>query len=341
MRAFPVAVAVLMASFAATAATPSAVAAFPADSVFATVRAHAVLGAAADWPAIETEFRSRLASASTEADSARAVVRVFERLGDVHSHLIVRGAGYGWWRPVDDSTLARLQPLVARGQSETGVTHTATLDGRWRYVRLSGIRAWGTELPAATQAVADSLCSGGKAAGVILDLRVNNGGQLSAMVAGLAAVFGDGEVGSSVDREGRVTRTFALAKGAFLMNGVEQARSRGRCGTSFRDLPVAVLLGPVTMSSGSITALLLRGRPRVRLFGEPTADGYTTGNDYFWFDANTSMNLATGVLRDRSGRAYPGAVAPDEAIVAPWDLDHPARDPVVQRAAKWLESGGK
>lgn len=328
-------------TFAAIAATPSACAAIAADSVFATVRAHDVHGATADWPAIETEFRSRLASATTEADSARAVVRVFERLGDVHSHLIVRGAGYAWWRPVDDSTLARLQPLVARGQSETGVTRTATLGGRWRYVRLSGIRAWGTELPAATQAVADSLCSGGKAAGLVLDLRVNNGGQLSAMVAGLAAVFGDGDVGSSVDRDGRVTRTFAVEGGAFLMSGVEQARSRARCGASFRDLPVAVLLGPVTLSSGSITALLLRGRPRVRLFGEPTADGYTTGNDFFWFDANTSMNLATGILRDRTGRAYPGAVEPDEVVVAPWDLDHPERDPVVQRAVKWLESGGR
>lgn len=328
-------------TFATLSATPSAVAAFVADSVFATVRAHDVHGAAADWPAIEAEFRSRLATASTEADSARAIVRVFERLGDVHSHLIVRGAGYAWWRPVDDSTLARLQPLVARGQSETGVTRTATLGGRWRYVRLSGIRAWGTELPAATQAVADSVCSGGEAAGVVLDLRVNNGGQLSAMVAGLAALFGDGDVGSSVDRDGRVTRTFAVKGGAFLMNGVEQARSRARCGASFRDLPVAVLVGPVTMSSGSITALMLRGRPHVRLFGEPTADGYTTGNDYFWFDANTSMNLATGVLRDRAGRAYPGAVTPDEVVVAPWDLDHPERDPVVQRAVKWLESGGK
>ena len=39
-------------TFAAIAATPSACAAIAADSVFATVRAHDVHGATADWPAI-------------------------------------------------------------------------------------------------------------------------------------------------------------------------------------------------------------------------------------------------------------------------------------------------
>lgn len=312
----------------------------PADSVLALVRAQSLHVTAASWPAIERACRSRLAAATTTHDSAQAIVGVFEALDDVHSRLVVRGRGYAWFRPMADSTLARLGPWVGRSQGESGLAATATLGGgRWRYLRVSGVTEWGDAAHVVTRAIESGACGGEDVRGVIVDLRLNSGGQLAPMLGGLAPLLGDGVVATSVNFAGEVTRTFALDSGTVLLDQMALTRGERRCDRS--RLPVAVLVGPVTISSGSITALSFRGRARTRLFGEPTASGYTTGNDWFPLGDDVALNLATGFFRDRDGREYRDAVAPDVFVRGVTDFDAPERDDVVRAALAWLEKLAK
>lgn len=317
-------------------ASRTAAAVIPADSVLALVRAQSVHVTAANWPAIDRACRSRLAAATTTQDSAQAIVGVFEALNDVHSRLVVRGRGYAWFRPMADSTLARLGPWVGRSQGESGLAATATLGGgRWRYLRVSGVTEWGDAAHAVTRAIESGACGGKDVRGVIVDLRLNSGGQLAPMLGGLAPLLGDGVVATSIDAAGAITRTFALDSGVVRLDGGELTRGVRTCDRT--RLPVAVLVGPVTLSSGSITALSFRGRPRTRLFGEPTASGYTTGNDWFALTGDVALNLATGVFRDRTGREYRDAVEPDVFVRGVTDFDAPERDDVVRAAIAWLE----
>ncbi len=332
-----------MALLGVTIATPSAGAAFPADSVFALVRERSVYATSANWPVIEGGWRTRLAAARSLADSAQTFVGVFEALGDPHSRLIVQGRGYAWWRPTEDSVLARLGPWVQLSSQEQALTaNVALAGGRWRYLRVGGVREWGDAMHAVTRAIEAAACEGSGTRGVIVDLRLNAGGQLAAMLGGLAPLLGDGVVATSVNAAGvagAVTRTFALDSGAVLLDGMVLTRGERRCDRS--RVPVAVLVGPVTISSGSITAIAFRGRARTRLFGEPTAAGYTTGNDWFPITDDVALNLATGFFRDRTGREYRDAVEPDVFVRGVTDFDAPERDDVVRAAMKWLEGGGK
>ena len=322
------------------AVAPATAAGFPVDTLFSLVRERSAYAANADWPTIERGLRSRLATARTTADSAQAFVGVFEALGDPHSRLVVQGRGYAWWRPLEDSTLARLTPWVQRGSQESGLAAEASLEGgRWRYVRMGGVREWGDAMHAVTGAIEAGACAGDGVRGVIVDLRLNSGGQLAAMLGGLAPLLGDGVVATSVNAAGVVTRTFALDSGAVLLDGAVLTRGERRCDRS--RLPVAVLVGPVTISSGSITALAFRGRARTRLLGEPTASGYTTGNDWLQVTDDVALNLATGFFRDRTGREYRDAVEPDVLVRGVTDFDDPARDDVVRAAVRWLEEQRK
>ncbi|MFN8588387.1 MAG: S41 family peptidase [Candidatus Eisenbacteria bacterium] len=337
MRSVPLALA-FACSFALAA--PAAAAPFPADSLFALVRARSVHAGHADWAAIERAWRTRLAAARTLADSAQTFVGVFESLGDPHSRLVVRGRGYAWWRQLDDSTLARLGPWVRRSSEERALAANATLGGgRWRYLRVGAVSEWGDAMHAVTRAIESGACAGDDVRGVIVDLRLNAGGQLAAMLGGLAPLLGDGLVATSVNGAGILTRTFALDSGAVRLDGDALTRGAGACDR--RRLPVAVLVGPVTISSGSITALAFRGRPHTRLFGEPTASGYTTGNDWLQVTDDVALNLATGFFRDRTGREYRDAVEPDVLVRGVTDFDDPARDDVVRAAVNWLEREAK
>lgn len=325
-----------------------ALAAIPADSLFQIIRARSVHRASADWARLDSSYRSGMADAKNERDSIRTVVRLFEALGDVHSQLLVDGRPYAHSPDYDVPTLARLRPLVQRSQRESGIARTTLLDGRWLYIRVPGISAWsGNRVNEAAQALSDSLCAraggaaGARIKGVIVDLRANSGGQLAAMAAGLGALLGDGEVGASVDAEGRRTRVFSLAAGEFSMNGVALAQATPRCPQSFATLPVAVIIGPATVSSGSITAMLFRGRPRTALIGEPTAAGYTTGNDWIPLGERVQLNLATEYNADRTGTVHRESVAPDIRVNGGDDFADLPHDPKVWRAMRWLNSAVK
>lgn len=333
---------------AALLAPAPAVAAIPADSLFQLIHARSVHRASADWARLDSSYRSGMAAAKNERDTVRTVVRLFEALGDVHSQLIVDGRAYAHSPDYDVPTLARLRPLVQRSQREAGIARTAVLDGRWLYVRVPGMSAWsGNRVNEASQALADSLCAraggaaGEKIKGVVLDLRANGGGNLAVMAAGLGSLLGDGPLGASLDAEGERTRVFAMAGGEFSMNGVAMARANSRCPASFATLPVAVIIGPATISSGSITAMLFRGRPRTALIGEPTAAGYTTGNDWIALNERVQLNLATEYNADRTGTVHRESVAPDIRVKGDDDFTDLPHDPKVWRAIRWLTAEAK
>ena len=108
------------------------------------------------------------------------------------------------------------------------------------------------------------------------------------------------------------------------------------CPTIRRDRPIAVLVGPVTMSSGQLAAIALRGDPRVRLFGESTADGYATSLQWHQVSARLALNLAEAQFADRTGHVHPGVVQPEVAVQGAWRFDALADDVVVQAAMRWL-----
>lgn len=152
----------------------------------------------------------------------------------------------------------------------------------------------------------------------VIDLRFNGGGNIWPMLLGFQPLLGDGVLTTSVIDGVIVSRAGLQADAAWLERGgtrsvqlsIEPAThslaSRGDAST-----PIAVLIGPWTMSSGELLALAFRGR--ARFFGAPTA-GLTTGNDHFFLSDGSVLNLPIDHMADRTGWAPRGRITPDQAV---------------------------
>lgn len=172
--------------------------------------------------------------------------------------------------------------------------------------------------------------------GWVVDLRLNQGGSYSPMIAGLGPILGDGVFGgwrSTDDQQSWVTYDEGLVSD----NGQQVASYADQPGAVLQhpNPPVAVLVGPMTASSGEVTTLAFVERPNARLFGEQTG-GYTTANAGYPLYDGSALALAEAAMMDRNGVTHMEGVEPDEIIPTEWETYGTDDDPVLRAAMEWL-----
>ena len=176
------------------------------------------------------------------------------------------------------------------------------------------------------------------ACGWIVDLRGNGGGDVWPMLIGVQPLLGSGTVGYFVAPSG--TREVVSLDPDVARDGAEvQARAVTPNHDDLSPMPVAVLTGPSTASSGEFIAIAFRGRPNTLSVGMPTSGRPTANADYRLSDG-AILNLTDAQDADRTGHVYPDAPIPPDKIVTTGALTQfgdPA-DPVVQAAESWLTS---
>jgi len=172
--------------------------------------------------------------------------------------------------------------------------------------------------------------------GWVVDLRRNTGGNLWPMLAGVGPLLGDGEVAASVYPDGRRVSVWYRDGLAGFGDHVQL-----RVNVSYRPhaaaLPVAVLLGPATASSGEVLAAAFRGRAGSRSFGASTR-GLSTGNRTFPLADGAMLVLTVAATSDRAGHVYTGPIEPDEPVAVATTLRVGAGDPALAAALAWLET---
>ena len=219
---------------------------------------------------------------SSQEDTIKALLAVLEMMGDVHSQITYRNRSYGNYPDFDAETLNILIPLVNRSNEEVGRIRTNLLDGNIGYIQVPGIQAWGAKVNEYAQMISDSICAlhDRKVKAYIIVLRLNGGGQLAAMLGGLNKILGDNYLGGGVDLAEKETQHFEIRASNFYLNDFQLTHIKNECYSDLSKIPAVVLIGPVTRSSGSITAVAFKGRANTYIIGEATADGYSTGNEY-------------------------------------------------------------
>lgn len=295
------------------------------DDALDAIREQALRSDRIDWRAAAAEARALAAGAVATGDTYAAIRYVLRLLNDSHSFL---------QSPSDREAAERTV-----SKSVSGVTLT-TVRGR----PLLSLPGFASMDPEAEQQFASriqrAIASADKPeCGLLLDLRGNSGGNMFPMLAGLAPLFADGEVGGLLTmRPDPVAWKFE--RGRFVSSGAGQSRravgvaepvARVGDGTT----PVAVLLGPATGSSGEAVAIAFIGRPHSRSFGAPTA-GLTTGNRPVRLADGAVLAITASVMQDRSGRQYGGKLTPDESIAMAASAS-PAEDAAVAAAIAWLD----
>lgn len=197
---------------------------------------------------------------------------------------------------------------------------------------MSGTEHEVTEYAATAQRLIRELDQHG-ASGWVVDLRRNGGGNMWPMLAGVGPLLGEGKLGvfTYPDREAVWTyRAGRALLGELLLAQVDDPYELRRPGP-----PVAVLTSRLTSSSGELTLLAFRGRPRTRSFGEPTS-GVPTANAERELSDGAMIYLTVAYGTDRVGRTYSGPVVPDQPLPVDWTRFGRRDDPVLHAALEWL-----
>ncbi len=171
--------------------------------------------------------------------------------------------------------------------------------------------------------------------GLILDFRLNLGGGGGQSDDGLALLF-DSEVYTMDCHLREVGSPDHLAMIPHPTLDAEYFKIRGDPATVY-DRPIAVLIGPGTVSAGDVQSKRLSFHPRVRTFGKPSNGAFTVSktedSDLRWY---ASMATGTEYLLD-TGRhlAHTGVPVDTEVWFSPADVAQ-GRDTVVEAALRWI-----
>ena len=161
------------------------------------------------------------------------------------------------------------------------------------------------------------------AAGVILDLRVNRGGDLAPMICALSPLLPDGPLLGVRYANGQMN-TMTLADGAFSGGSEMKVESFKMLET----IPIAILTDEWTGSSGEAVLLAFRGLENVRSFGSPAA-GYASTNTIFHLYDGTQIVLTVGAdVVLRTGEVFCEEPIPPDALTGSPEQD----------AAAWIRS---
>lgn len=296
------------------------------NEALAPMERHSLRRRQIDWVQFRADAVARLGAAQTPVEAYPAIDATVRALGDGHSRFF--------------------PPERAPGTTDQPPSVESIVSGRrfgdLAYVYLPG---FGGPNPVgradSTLAVVRALDGGEPApppCGWIVDLRLNSGGNMYPMLAGIGPVLGDGVAGRFVPPGGGSTPWYHAAGSAGVTGaGGERALVTATTPYTLRrpGVPVAVLHGEATASSGEAVAISFRGLPNARSFGTHTG-GLSTAVTGFRLSDGAFLTVATAVMRDRLGRDYGGPLAPDEPVPASGRPVPGEEDATVRAAQRWL-----
>lgn len=309
------------------------------DSLYTFIKSNSIYRNTIDWKPVDIAFQKSIRNALSLRDTMNCFVSVLDSLNDVHSQIYLNNQYYGNYPDFSDTTLAWIRPLNDKAISSTNKIHTANLPGQIAYLRVPAFDAYNMqEINFFAQALYDSIDKFDSTSikGWLIDLRLNGGGNIYPMLAGLSSVLGNNIVGYETDIYDSITRIWEVKNGNFVIGGYQTTNIKTRQEPKFQTSPVVVLIGPVTKSSGSMTGIAFKKRPGTIFIGEPTADGYTTSNGYFQFAPNLTLNFATNFVADRELNIYKTRVDPDIIVYHGDNFEDLLKDDKVKMAILWL-----
>ena len=282
----------------------------------ATLKAHHMNTARLDWPAVEAQAQTMLGGKTAATDAYPAIRFVIAQLGEKHTFLINADNAKAMKA---DKPVGNARPPDILTPEGYPLTNNIGLIALKRHEGSSADNlAYATAGRAAMAAFAhDHACR------YIVDLRGNSGGDMYPMIASVQALLGPEPYGYWQGPQGQ-ERAWRLADANDIGEASADAYQRDLQGAA----PVAVLIDRDTASAGEFTAIAFEGRPRTRVFGEPSG-GYLTANQPFTLPDGAMIALSIGWSTDRTHHGYRDTLVPDEAA--------PRGQATLDAAIAWLK----
>lgn len=289
-----------------------------------------------DWSSLKVDLYGKAKDAHNIEDILPVYPYLFEKIDDHHGWLSYKGKNYSWSKNIQTVKNETVKNAVKKYKN----AHSSLLSKNIAYIRISGNSDFSAKkMDSIASNIVDEInkVNSRKIKGWVVDLRLNTGGNMYPMIAGISDLIGDNEkVGGFITSDHKPDGDWLLKNGNVYVDS-NQVLDRKKLETPIKkQLPIAVLISGYTASSGEMTAITLIGRDKTKLFGEESA-GYTTSNQGFEVDENSGLNLAVSYVVDRNGKIYSDNIKPDFEIIAGDDFEDLKKDKKVISAIRWIE----
>jgi hypothetical protein len=313
------------------------------DSALYFMQTKSLHGKNLNWNQIRDSAYLKAAGAKGYKEAFPAIAYAFRQLKDYHGVVAGEDTFYRYPPPVNFDQV--LSPGIKKEFLNGPKMVTAFFNGSIAYLRVPSMNVTRQEdMDDRANKLRDSLCKLLKQhpKSLIIDLRMNTGGNSAPMVSGIGPLFHISLLGYGLDRDGNFLGAVRLKEGVLLdENGNKMVTVKNSC-TINKAIPIAVLIGPSTVSSGEILAAYLKQQGNVKLFGEPTP-GFCNATEGFSFMSGKGYLLLTvNRIADARKHIYQEMlVRPDVNIKSEDNYDNLIADPTVKAALKWLNSKTK
>jgi len=222
---------------------------FLLDTTIALMKSNAVNRDKVDWGQIEKNVKAQIATKENAYQLGPIYRMLFKSLNDFHGGFYCWDSTYKWQRPEPEYSDS------IKNEWKKGVfLQKEMLQDNIGYLRVPYMSfAERRELDSKAQSLNDSLCAllRMNVTGIILDLRLNGGGAMYPMMLGLEQLLLDGKIGSFTGSAG----DWILRDNSFLLDTAILTSIMPKCQAPNKNIPVAILIGPATGSSGEFWPL--------------------------------------------------------------------------------------
>lgn len=300
------------------------------QDVLIKAKQYSVYSSRVDWTALEAEVLQRNNTILSTDDFVRKMKLIFQAMGDTHGAFYFNGRRIRYGNNSEFKVRPSLLKAFEAGKPEV---KAVILESGYGYISVPGTSNYDQRT---CQQLQDSLCSLElkDLKGIVIDLRLNEGGSVYPGFSGLNQLFGSELVAYSANLDGSPQSAWSVRKGAFLQGGRQAVVVKNGCKPN-KDLKIAILLSQITASSGEMLAVAFKGREKTIFIGEKTA-GFTTINSEFRIGKHY-LGIASGFITDRKGRVYFDHVEPDVEIIEGDNFTDLREDSKVQAALQWLK----
>ncbi|MBD1391751.1 S41 family peptidase [Mucilaginibacter glaciei] len=307
------------------------------DTALAYAKKSSIYRDKVDWKNLTDSVKIKSKDAANINAAMPAVALMYKMLGDFHGMALYQGKTYKWATTKVKADKEKYKELFAKFKRGNTQIETRVLENGYGYLLIPGnnpTRQGEIQLIAAQ--IQDSLTklNPAKLKGVIIDLRLNTGGNMWPMILGVGNLVSAGKLGTFVYPVASMNESWSV-KDTSIYSDANKVCSVKAFSKVNPKIKIVVLTSPYTASSGEATAITFKGQKNARIVGDVSA-GYTIANEGFSC-YGVQFIMATSVEADRTGKVYYENVPPDQEVIAGDNFNDFSKDAKIIAALRWMK----
>jgi carboxyl-terminal processing protease len=307
------------------------------DTALSYAKQNSIYRGNIDWNKLTDSVRARSNNAKSVTEAMPAVALMYEMLGDFHGMALYNGKTYKWNTTLVNVDRKLYKELLVKFTKNKQTIETRMLENGYGYILIPGNNPTKPgEIQIIAGQIQDSLAklNPAKLKGVVIDLRLNLGGNMWPMIIGVGNLVSKGKLGYFIYPDASKNESW-MVRGNSIYSDTTQACSVKALGKANPKIKIAVLTSPYTASSGEATAITFKGQKNACIIGDATA-GYTTANESFSI-YGVEFIMAQAAEADRNRKVYYKNVPPDMEVIAGDNFNDFSKDQKIIAALKWMK----